>query len=125
MTEIAEAPQGSRIPDIDFISPEAERLYAERSRRLDDVIALRTPDRVPIINYSMFWHATYAGISFRDAMYDYDKLEAADRTVLDLLQPDAVVPPHPVSALGPSMEIMGSRGPEWPGHGVDENQTYT
>ncbi|MCB1436990.1 MAG: hypothetical protein KDJ46_07445 [Rhodobiaceae bacterium] len=109
---------------ISFDSARAEQLYRERARRLDDVIALRTPDRVPIIHYSMFWHATYAGISFRDAMYDYDKLEAADSKVIDLLEPDAVVPPHPINALGPAMEIMGYRGLEWPGHGVSDHQTY-
>ena len=91
-------------------------LYAERERRLNDAIALRQPDRVPIIINSLFWHTRHAGLSFRDAMYDYDGLSEATRKALDELQPDAYVLPHPIMALGPTMEIMGYRQLKWPGH---------
>ncbi len=105
-------------------SEDPERLYREREQRLNDAIALREPDRVPAVYHSMFWHATYAGITFKDAMYDHRKLgEAARHAVLDL-QPDAVTPPHYVSLFGAAMDIMGFRPLKWPGHGVDENHSY-
>ena len=102
----------------------AKAAYAERARRLDDAIALRCPDRVPIIYYSMFWHGTYGGFSCRDAMYDYEKLSNGMRRLLPDLEPDAFVLPHPVIALGPTMELLGFRMLRWPGHGVSENSSY-
>ncbi len=101
-----------------------DTLYAARSKRLDDVIALREPDRVPIIYNSAFWHATYAGITFRDAMYDYDALAAAFRKTVSDLQPDAATSPFALLALGPVLELLGFRAYQWPGHGLPDNRPY-
>jgi uroporphyrinogen-III decarboxylase len=90
--------------------------YDQREKRLSDAVALRRPDRVPIVFNSLFWHTRQAGLSFRDAMYDYDGLSAATRKALEELQPDAYVLPHPIMALGPTMEIMAYRQLKWPGH---------
>jgi hypothetical protein len=100
-------------------------LYAEREKRLNDSIALRQPDRVPIVLNSLFWHARYAGMSCREAMYDYDGLTAATRRVLTELAPDAYMLPHPLLALGPTMEMIGYRQLKWPGHdGLDPNVPF-
>ena len=100
-------------------------LYDEREKRLNDAIALRQPDRVPIVLNSLFWHARYAGMSCRDAMYDYDGLTAATRRVLTELAPDAYMLPHPLLALGPTMEMIGYRQLKWPGHdGLDPNVPF-
>lgn len=99
-------------------------LLAERQRRLDDAIAGRVPDRVPVIYYTMFWHAHYAGMTIRQAMYDYDALAASMRRAVIEFQPDVVVPTHPLAAVGPAMELLGYRQLRWPGNGVGDNVSY-
>ena len=107
------------------INPEQARaLYTEREKRLYDTIALKTPDRVPIIYYSMFWHARNAGMTIKQSMYDYEALSAAVRKIVVELQPDAFAPAHMTNALGPTMELMGYRQLKWPGNGTDDTQTY-
>jgi len=98
--------------------------FAARQQRIDDAIALRQPDRVPVVYYTMFWHARYAGFSCREAMYDYARLSAATRRVVLDLQPDAYALPHPIIALGPSMEAMGYRQLKWPGQGTGDDVSY-
>jgi len=103
---------------------EAKKSYAARQRRLADVEALKIPDRVPISYSSPFWHARYAGISNRSAMYDYEALAAATRcTVLDL-QPDSVNSPFEATALGPTLEVLNYRSMQWPGHGLPDHRPY-
>ncbi len=112
----SEAPQ--------FQSEEAAFSYAQRQKRIDDAVALRQPDHVPVMYNSAFWHATYAGISFRTAMYDYEATATAlKKTVCDL-QPDAVVSPFPNVALGRVLELAGFRPYQWPGHGLPDNRPY-
>lgn len=103
---------------------EAQKLYAERERRLDDAIALKQPDRVPISYSSNFYHARYAGISSRTAMYDYEALAAATRRVILDLQPDSVNSPFGGTALGPTLELVGYRSYQWPGHGLPEDRPF-
>ena len=54
-----------------------EQLYAEREKRVNDVIQLKVPDRVPIMSLFGFFPARLAGITFEEAMYDYDKMMSA------------------------------------------------
>lgn len=103
---------------------EAQRLYAERERRNAAVIALQEPDRVPIAYSSAFWHARQAGITNRTAMYDYEALAAAVRSVVLDLQPDSVNSPFGSTALGPTLELLGYKGYEWPGHGLPDDRPY-
>ncbi len=109
------------------ISKDAEdmaRDFDERQKRIDDAIALRRPDRVPIIYYTMFWHASYAGITFKEAMYNYAKVSEVTKKIVLELKPDAVAAPHRATLLGPTMELMGYQQLRWPGHGVGENYSY-
>jgi len=101
-----------------------DKLYAERHKRVQDAISLKETDRVPSVFYSMFWYAKYGGVTCRDIMYDYDKLSAIVREVLNDFQPDCFSLPHPIIALGPSMEAMDYKQLEWPGHGTDPNVSY-
>jgi hypothetical protein len=103
---------------------EAQRLYAERERRNAAVIELQQPDRVPIAYSSAFWHARQAGITNRTAMYDYEALAAAVRKVVLDLQPDSVNSPFGSTALGPTLEVLGYKGYEWPGHGLPDDRPY-
>ncbi len=95
----------------------ADDLYAERQQRIADVVALKTPDRVPAFLFSTFWAARAAGMTCEQAMYDYSGLSAAMRKAILELEPDAFQPCHPMLSLGPTMEITGYRQLEWPGDG--------
>ena len=101
-----------------------QKLYAERLKRIMDAVALRPTDRVPVIFYTMFWHAKYGGFSCRDAMYDYARVSDALRRILLEFQPDAYALPHATTAVGQVMERIGYKQMEWPGHGTGDNVSY-
>jgi len=98
--------------------------YAERMQRVMDAVELRQPDRVPVAFFSTFWLARYGGISYREAMYDYERLTQITRRAMLELQPDMYALPHLLTAIGPVMEKMGYRQLEWPGHGTAEDVSY-
>lgn len=66
-------------------------LHQERWQRIEDAINLRESDRVPFNFTSSFWHASLAGITFEEAMYDVNKNIAAAKQAIDLLQPDCLL----------------------------------
>jgi len=104
----------------------SERLFREKQQRIQEAIALRTPDRVPIWFQDLgFFPARYAGITYKEAMYDSSKLFSAyKKTIMDL-EPDMYFNPgHCIHAPGDALEAMGCKQIKWPGHGVDENRTF-
>ncbi len=104
----------------------SERLFGERQQRIQDAIALRRPDRVPIWFQDLgFFPARYAGITYREAMYDSDKLFSAyKKTIMDL-EPDMYFNPgHCIHTPGDALEAMGCKQIKWPGDGVDPNHTF-
>jgi hypothetical protein len=97
--------------------------YAGRMKRVSDAIALREPDRVPVIYHTQFWHTRIAGMNYRQSMYDYDALmETCRRVVLDL-EPDMYASPFR-PAFGPTLEAVGFKQLEWPGHGTSDDQMF-
>ena len=109
-------PQG-----IDFVNPEAEKAYWERATRIKDAIRLEVPDRVPVIPSVGFFPAHYAGITTREAMYDYDKsCQAYEKYTFDFA-PDAHRGPY---GLGKVYDIIDYKLFVWPGHGVGANMPF-
>ena len=102
----------------------AEQLYQERQKRYDDAIALRKPDRVPVISLFGFFPASYHGISYEEAMYDPGKMMEAWTSVIPEFAPDAVENPFTNRNIGPLLEALQYRQLQWPGHGVDPNRSY-
>jgi len=101
-----------------------EGLFQERTKRVEDAIQLKVPDRVPFLPAFSFFPAKYAGISFEEAMYDYDKLaEVSKKAIIDF-EADMYMNPFSQIALGPLMEVLDYRQVKWPGHGVAPNYTY-
>lgn len=94
----------------------ASALYDQRLKRLMDAIELREPDRLPTILFSHFWVALYSGMTFRQAMYDYEGLAAAMLKAMVDLEPDGYQPVHAAVAFGPTMDILDYKQLEWPGH---------
>jgi hypothetical protein len=102
----------------------AEELYKERERRVNDAIALRVPDRVPILVLFGFFPAKYAGMTVEEAMYDPDMLFDAQWKSLLEFQPDMDQAPFANRFLGPVLEALDFKQLKWPGHGLPANLTY-
>ncbi|MDP6926403.1 MAG: uroporphyrinogen decarboxylase family protein [Rhodospirillales bacterium] len=101
-----------------------EELYVERVQRIQDNIELKETDRVPYTFFSHFWSATLAEMTFEDAMYDYDRYNDAMRKTMEVLNPDDYAMTQIFISLGPTLERMGFKQLEWPGHGTDPNVSY-
>ena len=64
--------------NIDFINPEAEAKYKERVTLIKDAIQMqKRPRRIPVCPSAGHFPIQHAGISWQDAMYDYEKLTRA------------------------------------------------
>jgi hypothetical protein len=96
-------------------------LYRERWSRVMDAVALKKPDRVPLIPQIEAVAEYYSGITVREAMYDYRKAAAAlDRFYADF-QPDLGWGPG-LMYYAPAMESCGLKWLRWPGNGIQEAQ---
>jgi uroporphyrinogen-III decarboxylase len=101
-----------------------EAAYQEREKRFEDAIALRRPDRVAVAPLVTHFYATRAaGISNRDAMFDFDRrCEVMKETTLQFdfdlaLEPQAVFP-------GPILETFGLTHLKWPGGALRDDEPF-
>jgi hypothetical protein len=101
-----------------------EELFAEREKRLNDAVALKEPDRVPVTLMSGFFPVYYSGITCREAMYDIDKLLGAWAKYLEDFQPDTIDNPITTRFLGNLLDALGNKQLKWAGQGLDENASY-
>ncbi len=113
------SPQG-----VEFANPEVEKSYKERITRIKDAIQLKkVPDRVPVVLMVGFFPAFYSGITPREAMYDYDKLQMAwKKFVLDF-EPDAHIGCF-IPGPGKLFDILDYKLYAWPDHGTSPNLSY-
>ena len=102
-----------------------EELFKERSKRVEDAVQLKVPDRVPVAPNFGFFYANYAGITGEEAHYDYDKWRmAVKKTVIDF-QPDMYPSPRMILlAPGPLLDMIDFKQIKWPGHGVSPNYSF-
>jgi len=103
---------------------ETERLYREREKRFNDIVALRKPDRVPIMVSWGFLPALRAGMTVREVMYDPEKLWTSQWELTLEFQPDMEQNPFGLRFLGPILEALDFKQLKWAGHGLGENTTY-
>jgi hypothetical protein len=104
------------------MSKTLDRLYREREKRIDDAVKLKKPDRVPVMVEFSYFPATYTGLTFEAAWYDYDGwLKACLKSVQDY-EPDLVhvTPFFP----GEILEHLDPKSLRWPGHGVTPNSSH-
>jgi len=102
----------------------AAELYQQREKRVLDAIALRVPDRVPLLVFFAFFPAKYCGMTVQELMYDPEKLFTAQwKTMIDFA-PDMDNNPFGLRLLGPILETLDFKPLKWPGHGVTANRTY-
>jgi hypothetical protein len=96
-------------------------LYEEREKRFNDAIALKKPDRVPILALFSLMTAKHEGFSYEEDMSRLEKhLEGNFKTNLDF-QPDLASPPL---FFGPILEALDFKQLKWPGHGVASDASF-
>jgi hypothetical protein len=88
-----------------------EQLYAERAKRVRDVIELREPDRVPIM--VLVEPHSYSGIPKSAAFYDPITLKRTMRKMAVDLEPDMGEAGFP--SCGAAMTELGVQNCIWPG----------
>jgi uroporphyrinogen-III decarboxylase len=99
-----------------------EQLYREREKRYIDAVQLRIPDRVPTSVHLSYLPAKFAGITYRDAYYDFPKWKDAYLKTALYYQPDRCewFP----NQCGRVLEAMDAKTTVWPGHGAGINSSH-
>ena len=101
-----------------------EVLYEERTKRVLDAVQLKVPDRVPFMSFFHFFHAKYGGITYEEAMYDYDKLAMAAKKTISDFDLDMYNNPFPLVALGRILKTLDCKFLAWPGGALSPHQSY-
>ena len=101
-----------------------EELYTEREKRVLDTIALKKPDRVPIMVMFGFFPARYLGMTVQDVMYDPEKLWKAQWKTMVEFQQDMEQNPFGLRFLGPILDTLDFKQLKWCGHGVGADYSY-
>lgn len=103
---------------------EINETYEGRLKRVRDAVELKVPDRVPFMPFFNFFLARHGGITAQEAMYDHDKLAKAAKKTITTFEPDSYNNPFVLVAVGPMLDILGSRQFLWPGHGLSSEKSY-
>ena len=105
------------------IGTSPEVLYEEREKRVRDVIALREPDRVPVVLTMNYFPARYAGeVTVAESYSNYDVWwQAAKKTIVDL-QPDLYSAGAGGSGL--ALKSLGPKLYRWAGDGLEANSLH-
>jgi hypothetical protein len=109
--------------EVKAASGQADRLYAEREKRFYDIVALKKPDRVPVIPLMVHYFPTrIKGVSNRDAGYDnvlrYEALKEADlRFGWDFAVPNRLLPSE-------GLEALDMRQVRWPGGDLPDDAPF-
>ncbi len=99
--------------------------YQKREKRILDAIALKEPDRVPVVPLFGFFNCYYTGTTPRQAYENPEKAIAAWRkTILDF-EPDATYSVNfTIYAMDEVLSGLDFKAMKWPGHGVPDNQSF-
>ena len=107
-----------------------QELYAQRLRRINDSIALKEPDTVPLIPIVQCYPYIHAGYTMAEILYDTDfsKTRESIFKFLDEYEPDYLIGHTYVNAGGgPIFELAQPKTMRWagmPGNIIDENSIH-
>jgi len=97
-------------------------LYQARTKRVEDAIQLKVPDRVPVLANFRFFAARYGEMTCEEVFYSHRKWIAANKkTILDF-EPDMYY--NLFSASGVALEVLDLKQLKWPGHGVSPHHSH-
>jgi len=113
--------QWLEAPGVKFSSQEAEQAYKERTKRVQDVLLMKEPDRVPVSlgggNYAIY----YGGSTLYKAMYDYEELCRAWRKFFYDFSEYTDIFGGPFAYNAKVFEKLGLKVYAWPGGGLSTN----
>jgi uroporphyrinogen-III decarboxylase len=109
-------------PNINFSSPQAEKAYYARIKRLADAYLMKEPDRVPVQLPFGVMPAYWAGADLKTVMYDYDELRRAWKKFLHEFEMDTYVGPGMILP-GRVYDLIDYKLYTWPGHGLPDDAT--
>jgi hypothetical protein len=101
----------------------AAEQYAERDKRVNEAIAMKIPDRVPVQLFVGYFAGRYCGIPFSSAYYEPEEWRAANIKTVTELEPD-VYWVQTAAVSGKALEILGPLQFKWPGFGVGSNSSH-
>lgn len=100
-----------------------EQRYAERLKRIEDAVALRQPDRVPIQLGFSYMLAELGGITKQELHENPQKAQELLEEAALYFQPDTAM--GVFAGGGPEISrILGDRMMKWPGYGLGPNATF-
>jgi hypothetical protein len=111
------------MPGFAFASPEAEAAYRERAGNIRAAFEMKEPGRVPVFPSEGFFPVLHAGLTMKDALYEYEKVAEATLAYMDEFQPDAwfgalaLVP-------GRCFDILEYKLYDWPGQKLGDHLIY-
>ena len=90
--------------------------YEQKRKRIDDAIALKKPDQVPIFLPQHYLPARTEGITLKDAHYDIDVWVKANKNFVLKHDPDMYFfIEAPINGAGQVHDILGTLAMKWPG----------
>jgi uroporphyrinogen-III decarboxylase len=124
-TELARAEETRRI--VAAIAEKhkktPEQLFAERDKRVRDTIALKEPDRVPVMLGTGNFACRYAGIPISAMYYDYQAYRDANRKLVLDFEPD-LAQGGVAATSGEMLALLETRHQRWPGGNLPEDTPY-
>ncbi|MDR1044782.1 MAG: hypothetical protein LBP33_06650 [Candidatus Adiutrix sp.] len=100
------------------------KLYDERQKRFEDAVALRKPDRVPMIVMPEYFPARLSGYSIKEVMYNPEAMSQAWLAYHEKYQPDRADNPFRIRGFGSLLEVYDFQHLKWAGHGLPDNMAY-
>ena len=97
--------------------------YAERDNRVNEAIAMKVPDRVPVQLFVGYFAGRYCGIPFSAAYYEPEKWRAANIRTVTELEPD-VYWAQTAAVSGKALELIRPLQMKWPGFGLSPNHSH-
>jgi uroporphyrinogen-III decarboxylase len=98
--------------------------YLVRKKRMEDAMAMRKPDRVPVAPIAMtFYPTNIRGVSNRDALFNMDRTFPIWQEVVQAHDWDIAPPPTPL-VNGRFLELLDSTQIQWPGGALPENRPW-
>lgn len=105
-----------------FVTPDAAQAFERRAKRYYEVIKLKQPDRVPCFLNVGGFVAQYAGASYRDFFYDYEKTARAFRRFYEDFSVDYQVTGN--FFPGKALDRLDYRLYKWPGGNLHQDKQF-
>ncbi len=112
---------GDALP---FVSDEVRAAWRERVQILRDAIELKKPKRVPVLPTGGFFPAQYAGMTAREAYYDYPRAREAWLKANADFDFDGAMSTFATIFPGAMYDILDLKLISWPGHGTDDDAQF-